>query len=364
MSAAEAPDRDAAAALDARRDAIAAALVARQFAAMPELERRYGAIGREKCLQDAGYHLAYLAEAVGNGDAALFADYIAWAKVMLARRGVPAADLARQLEFMGEALGEALPAAQAAPAQRLIDHALRRLPAMPETLASLIEPGQPQSLLAQQYLQALLAGERQRASRLILDAAERGVPVKELYLGVFQRTQREIGRLWQENQIMVAQEHYCTAATQLIMSQLYPRIFSGEKTHGAFVATCVSGDLHEIGVRMVADFFEMEGWDTFYLGANTPAAQILRAVRDRNAHLLAVSVTLTQHLSAAAGIVRELRADERTCAVRLLVGGGPFNTVPDLWKAFGADAYAGDAASAVETADRLFDLRAAGHGYG
>ena len=35
-------------------------------------------------------------------------------------------------------------------------------------------------------------------------------------------------------------KHYCTAATQLIMSQLYPYIFSGEKTAGAFVATCVA----------------------------------------------------------------------------------------------------------------------------
>lgn len=353
MSAAEAPDRDAAAALDARRDAIAAALVARQFAAMPELERRYGAIGREKCLQDAGYHLAYLAEAVGNGDAALFADYIAWAKVMLARRGVPAADLARQLEFMGEALGEALPAAQAAPAQRLIDHALRRLPAMPETLASLIEPGQPQSLLAQQYLQALLAGERQRASRLILDAAERGVPVKELYLGVFQRTQREIGRLWQENQIMVAQEHYCTAATQLIMSQLYPRIFSGEKTHGAFVATCVSGDLHEIGVRMVADFFEMEGWDTFYLGANTPDESVVKTLIERRAVVLGISATITYHLHNVERLIRAVRDTPECSDTAILVGGYPFNLSPDLWRGIGADGWSQDADGAIALAGRL-----------
>ena len=63
----------------------------------------------------------------------------------------------------------------------------------------------------------------------------------------------------------MAQEHYCTAATQLIMSQLYPYIFTTGKNGRVLVGTCVSGDLHEIGVRMVSDFFEMEGWDTFYL---------------------------------------------------------------------------------------------------
>ena len=41
------------------------------------------------------------------------------------------------------------------------------------------------------------------------------------------------------------------------------------------VATCIGGELHEIGIRMVADFFEMEGWDTYYLGANTPADAVV-----------------------------------------------------------------------------------------
>jgi len=57
------------------------------------------------------------------------------------------------------------------------------------------------------------------------------------------------------NEVSVAQEHYCTAATQLIMSQLYPHIFAGEKTERTLIATCVAGDLHEIGIRMVSDLF-------------------------------------------------------------------------------------------------------------
>ena len=69
------------------------------------------------------------------------------------------------------------------------------------------------------------------------------------------------------NLLSVAQEHYCTAATQLVMSQLYPRIFSTERRGRTLVAARVADDLHEIGLRMVADFFEMEGWDTFYVGA-------------------------------------------------------------------------------------------------
>ena len=87
---------------------------------------------------------------------------------------------------------------------------------------------------------------------------EQGTPARDIYLQVFQPAQREVGRLGQTNRISVALEHYVTAATQPIMSQLYPRIFSPEKTGRRLIATCVGGELHEIGVRMVADFFEMD----------------------------------------------------------------------------------------------------------
>jgi len=85
---------------------------------------------------------------------------------------------------------------------------------------------------------------------------EAGVPVKRIYLDVFQATQYEVGRLWQLNEVGVGEEHYCTAATQLIISQLYPQIFASEKGPNTLVATCVAGDLHELGARMVTDFFE------------------------------------------------------------------------------------------------------------
>ena len=53
--------------------------------------------------------------------------------------------------------------------------------------------------------------------------------IRDVYLLVFQPCQREVGRLWEAGRITVAQEHYCTAATQVIMSQLAPRLVTGER---------------------------------------------------------------------------------------------------------------------------------------
>lgn len=119
------------------------------------------------------------------------------------------------------------------------------------------------------------------------------------------------------------------------------------------MATCVAGDLHEIGVRMVSDFFEMDGWDTFYLGANTPTASLLRTIEERGAEVMAISATMTFHLRAVRELIAALRDSEAGQRVKILVGGYPFNLAPDLWRVVGADAWGRDALESVVVADRL-----------
>lgn len=274
---------------------------------------------------------------------------------MLETRGVPAADLSRNLEVMRDSLRESLPPEFADLAAEYIDAGAGQLPRAPAPLSMLPDDGEPLARLARSYLGALLLGERHEASRLILDAVAEGTSVRDIYLHVFQRSQHEIGRLWQMNQLSVAQEHYCTAATQLIMSQLYPQIFASERNGRRLVATCVAGDLHEIGVRMVSDFFEMEGWDTFYLGANAPNASVVRTVVERRADVLAVSTTITSHVRTLKSLIAAVRAEEACRGVKVLVGGYPFNLVPHLWQEVGADACAPDALEAVKLANHLLD---------
>ena len=337
-------------ALDTRRSELAAQMVAREFGRHPELERRYGKAGREKCLQDAGYHLAYLAQAIACDSQTLFVDYIGWAKVMLAKRGIPASDLAGLIENMKESLRAELPPDLSQMACRYLASALQQLPQLPNDVSSFISES---TSLAAQYLQALLRGDRHFASKLILAAVQQGTSVRDIYLQVFERTQHEIGRLWQVNQISVAQEHYCTAATQQIMSQLYPYIFGTDKTRGTLVAACITGDLHEIGARMLCDFFEIDGWRTHYLGADVPARDVIQTVVQYKAAVLAISATITYHVSAVKVLVAAVRCKPECCGVKILVGGYPFKVDPDLWRSVGADGSAIGAQDAVALADRL-----------
>ena len=199
--------------------------------------------------------------------------------------------------------------------------------------------------------------DRRRAHRLVEEALDDGVDVRDLYLHLFQAAQREMGRRWQLNQVSVAQEHFCTAATQLIMSDLYDRIFSTERVGRLVVVTSVAGDLHQIGARMVADFFEMEGWDTVYLGADVPHEDVLDALERHGADGLAVSATMTPHVRAVAELVQRVRTSPAGEGRWILVGGWPFSLDPELWREIGADAMARDAADAVVVAERLSGTR-------
>ena len=340
------------ASLDAQRAALAQAVVARQYDVQPELVERYGPAGRAKCLQDAAYHLAYLSEAVAAASPTLFADYIRWAATMLAGRGVPPVDLAANLAHLRAVVESSLPPGAALLAAGYVDGGIAVLaePAAPPS--SLLGADTPLADLAGRYLTALLNYERQAAGELILDAVGRGVPIADVYLQVFQPVQREVGRLWQLNRVTVAQEHYCTAATQLIMAQLYPRLFTDERRQRRFVGACLAGDLHELGIRMVSDLMELDGWESVYLGANTPTPAVIQTLREQSADVLAVSATMPFHVRAVAELVAAVRAS-LAAPPAILVGGYAFRHPPDLWRRVGADGHAADAAEAVDRAAQL-----------
>ena len=327
---------------------LAEKIVEAQYARQPQIWKPYGHPGRKKSVRDVGYHLLYLKEALEAKDPNLFTEYLAWVKSLFENLGFPANTLIETLVCTRQVLSEALPAEYQQPALKMLDHGARNLGSAQVSPAAFIGPG---NQLARQFLDFLLQGNRQAASQLILDEVRAGTPVKEIYLKAFQPSQREVGRLWQTNQINVAQEHFCTAATQTIMAQLYPYLFNGQRKKYRLVMTCVGGELHEIGARMVADFFEMEGWDTYYLGANTPTHDILQTVKQYNAELLGISVTMTFHLPHAREIIDIMRAESP--ATRILVGGYPFNVSPHLWKQMNADGSAADAEEAIKIADRL-----------
>ncbi len=210
--------------------------------------------------------------------------------------------------------------------------------------------------LYQEYLDLLLRKERTKAEKLILSNVHDRETVKNIYLGVFQPAQWEVGNLWQQNKISIAMEHYCTAVTQYIMSKLYQYIFTTEKNGQVLIATSVSGELHQLGIRMVSDFFELEGWSTFFLGADASNDSIIEMIRKTNANLLAISSSLEANVHNVAKLIQDVRKVFSNNQLKIIVGGSPFNKNFDLCEEVNADGFACNAKDAITLANNLLGI--------
>ncbi|WP_143080066.1 cobalamin B12-binding domain-containing protein [Hymenobacter arizonensis] len=208
--------------------------------------------------------------------------------------------------------------------------------------------------ITKKYLSLLLASNRVGAQRLVLEEAESGTDVRDLYLHVLQPAQREVGNLWHSSTITVAQEHYCTAATASLMAQLQPYFQRTPRNGHRLLAACVAGDLHTLGLQMVADFLEYEGWEVCYLGASTPLDSIRRMAAEQGVDLLLTAASMPHHVPLLSELVAALRRDAITRHVKVLVGGRPFAQDAALWESTGADAWASNAEEAVAVVQGLF----------
>ncbi|MDY7226353.1 cobalamin B12-binding domain-containing protein [Hyalangium rubrum] len=209
--------------------------------------------------------------------------------------------------------------------------------------------------MRQRYLAAQLRGDRREALRLLVDEGLlQGIPLQDIHLKVIQPAQYEIGRLWQENIISVAQEHLATAISQLALSHLYRHLPRDPANGKVIMLSCVEGELHEVGARMASDFLEMAGFDVRFLGANVPTDHLVRMVREQRPDLLALSVSMTYHLPALRLAVAAVHA----VAPRLpiAVGGLAFTWAPGLEKELDISFHGRDARELVASACRTLGV--------
>ncbi len=311
----------------------------------------FGASERLELVFDIDMHLAFLGESLRLGVTGLFTEYAVWSAQLLRTAGGELADFAQCLDAIEaelRATGSGPWVDDAAATLQLAHERIRR--DLPLTESHLREDN-PHRGAAGAFLEACLHLRRSQALAIVHEVVRQGARVEEVYLDVITPVMRELGRMWHLNQITVGQEHYCTAVAQMVMAQLFPLVFDGDRpAAGRVVAVCVAGELHEIGARMVADLFEMNGWDTVFLGADVPRASIVDTLVETEADVLAISATLAANLGQVTDLIEAVRADPACAGVRVLVGGAAFDVDPAIWRRVGADGWAQDADHAMALA--------------
>lgn len=312
---------------------------------------------RKQNTPDVSQHLSFLREALKMNDEEIFSDYVKWEKLLLREHHISEDVMHQILNLTKDVFKEYLTPELFNIASKYLEAGFNQLQEPVEELNSYIDIDAPFGKLAKSFNEVLLKGDKNAASRMVMDAVNSGTSIKDIYLHVFQKSQLEVGRLWLINEITVAKEHYASAATQLIMSQLYSYIFATERVGHTFIGACIGGELHELGIRMVGDFFEMEGWDTYYLGANTPASTIISSIEENHADVVGLSISMPYHRSLVKEAIDVIRQHFKSSCPKILVGGNGINHNKEIWKYLGADGYGSDAQEAVDRAKQLIQQK-------
>lgn len=332
--------------LRTHREAVAARMTDAFLERHPDWVRRYGDVARVRGLEDARFHIDFLAGAVQAGSHDAFETYARWTARVLGSRGIAPTFLIENLEQLEAELVALVGERDAATIQGYLDAGVASIRA---GVAPTVGPGPSDDLTTdlKLYLDAILGGHRTAALNVALEVLRKDVSVPDVYMRLLQPAQYEVGRLWEQNEISVSTEHMATAITQYVVAQLYSRLEIPDRTRGNAIVTGVEGELHQLGANMVADVLESDGWNVRFLGTQMPHRDILRAIAEHRPVLVGISTTMLFNLPNVASLVEQIRrsADDD---LQIIVGGGAFRDQTNAWREVGADGQGRDLRDTLE----------------
>lgn len=203
------------------------------------------------------------------------------------------------------------------------------------------------------YQDALIRGDAEAAGALIQKALI-NFGVTRLYLDLISPVLVEMGRLWCEGKLQIAQEHLATQIVIHHLSKMRQVMRPKAQLNRRIVLTSLSGDLHTIGIRMVADFLQLDGWTVDFLGADTPASALIAFIREREVDLVGLGCTLDPNLEVLIDAVEQLRSTFPE--VPILIGGQACRNRAEELAKVDAHLVTGHALDAVEEARRVIGV--------
>ncbi len=163
---------------------------------------------------------------------------------------------------------------------------------------------------------AAALGEHDKATavRTAVEAVTTGaVAIPVLYRDVLTRILADTGAAWQSGKAAIWEEHLASATVRTIVEILYPGVLKAKAaatpSGRTVLLACPPEEGHDLGLRMVADRFDMAGWTTYFLGPDTPVAEIADAARRLGADAIVMSSSTHYHRLAVRHAVDALKGE-------------------------------------------------------
>ncbi len=161
--------------------------------------------------------------------------------------------------------------------------------------------------------------------------ADGALTIPQLYAFVLVPLMRLTGARWQAGDEEVWEEHFTTAVVRTIVESLYAEVAAraAEPNGRTVILAAPAEEYHDLGLRMLADRFQMAGYLVHFLGAAMPQDSLVSAARELKANAVVLSASTHYHrvqLRAYADALHEARPD---CDV--WVGGPAFSHGHSGW---------------------------------
>jgi methanogenic corrinoid protein MtbC1 len=204
---------------------------------------------------------------------------------------------------------------------------------------------------SQNYLKALLSGDRLASRRVIESATAAKTSATELLSDLVWPTMELLQELYRDDRITLSSLNLATRVNRTISQELssqLPRKASNDKNVLIF---CGNDEPEELGGQLTADLFEADGWIVKFAGGGVPDDEVLQLIGATRPDLLVMFGTLPSGVPAVRKLIDYLREVNSCPTMQIMCCGGIYKRAEGLAEEIGADLYAPDASSAVSAAN-------------
>lgn len=203
--------------------------------------------------------------------------------------------------------------------------------------------------------ESLIAGKVDEVTELTKEALDGGSSPQDILEQGLLAGMEVVGKRFKANEMFIPEVLRCAKCMHGAMEILRPLLVeAGVKTAGTFVIGTVKGDLHDIGKNLVGMMFEGAGFQVIDLGIDLEPQEFIDALKEHKATLLGMSALLTTTMPKMGETINAIKEAGIRDQVKIMIGGAPVTA--EYAKDIGADAYASNAASAVDKGKELIGL--------
>ncbi len=200
--------------------------------------------------------------------------------------------------------------------------------------------------------EALFKGNKADVAKYTQEALDQGLEIRRILDEGLISSMEIIGKKFKNNEIFIPEVLIAAKSMHAGVAVLEPYFVKhGIKPVGKVVIGTVKGDLHDIGKNIVSMMLKGSCFDIQDLGIDVPVEKFVDSVRSGNVDIIAMSSLLTTSMGAMKDTIKSLKESGLRDKVKIMVGGAP--VTQEFADSIGADAYARDAATAVDKAKNL-----------